>query len=92
MKQQNISNFKLECSKDLLMKFGEYRSNFTLKPFLSIRSRGRVAKTPPLSPPLSKDEKLREIGHSMRIGNLIFLQPQMPEMQVLKVLNFPKAL
>ena len=71
MKQQNISNFKLECSKDLVMKFGEYRSNFTLKPFLSIRSRGRVAETPPVSPPLSKDKKLRKIGHSMSIGNLI---------------------
>ena len=53
------------------MKFGEYRSNLTLKPFLSIRSRGRVVQTPPLSPSLSKDEKLREIGHSMSIGNLI---------------------
>ena len=32
---------------------------------------GRVTKVPSLSPPLSKDEELREIGHIMSIGNLI---------------------
>ena len=32
---------------------------------------GRVTKIPPPSPPLSKDEGLRDTGHSMNIGNLI---------------------
>ena len=32
---------------------------------------GRVTKIPPLFPPLSEDEGLRDIGHSMSIGNLI---------------------
>ena len=35
-----------------------------------IRS-GRVTKIPPPSPPVSKDEELRDIGHSMSITNLI---------------------
>ena len=41
------------------------------KPFWSMHSR-RVTKIHPSSPSLSKDEGLRDIGHSMRIGNLIF--------------------
>ena len=41
------------------------------KPFWSMRS-GRVTKIYPPSPPLSKDEGLKNIGHSMRIRNLIF--------------------
>ena len=40
------------------------------KPFWSIRSE-RVTKIPPPSPPLSKDEGLTDIGHSMNIGSLI---------------------
>ena len=43
--------------------------NFQL--FWSIRS-GRARKTPSPSPLLSKDEGLRDVGHSMRIGYLIF--------------------
>ena len=41
------------------------------KPFWSMRS-GRVTKIHPSSPPLSKDEGLKNIGPSMSIGNLIF--------------------
>ena len=41
------------------------------KPFWSMRS-GRVTKIYPSSPPLSKDEGLKNIGHSMSIRNLIF--------------------
>ena len=40
------------------------------KPFWSIRSE-RVTKIPPPSPPLSKNEGLTDIGHSMNIGSLI---------------------
>ena len=40
------------------------------KPFWSMLS-GRMTEMPPLSPPLSKDEGLRDIGHIMSIGNLI---------------------
>ena len=40
------------------------------KLFWNVRSE-RVTKTSPPSPPLSKDEGLRDIGHSLRIGNLI---------------------
>ena len=40
------------------------------KPFWSIRS-VRVKKIFPLSPPLSKDEELRDIEHSMIIRNLV---------------------
>ena len=32
---------------------------------------GRVRKIPPPSPPLSKDETLKDIGHIVSIGNLI---------------------
>ena len=45
-------------------------SDKNLTPFWSILS-GRVTKIPPPSPQLSKDEGLRDIGHSMSIGNLI---------------------
>ena len=41
------------------------------RPFWSILSR-KVTKTPPPFPPLSKDEGLRNKGHVMSIGNLIF--------------------
>ena len=33
---------------------------------------GRVTKIAPFFPPFSKDEGLRDIGHIMSIGNLIF--------------------
>ena len=41
------------------------------KPFWSMPS-GRVTKIHPSLPPLSKDEGLKNIGHSMSIRNLIF--------------------
>ena len=40
-------------------------------PFWSILS-GKVTKIPPPFPPLSKDEGLRNNGHIVSIGNLIF--------------------
>ena len=41
------------------------------KPLWSMRS-GRVTIILPPSPPLSKDEGLRDFGHSMSTGNLIW--------------------
>ena len=40
------------------------------EPFWSMLSR-RVTKIPPLYPPPSEDEGLKDIGHIMTIGNLI---------------------
>ena len=54
------------------MKFCHHGSNFRRK-FQAIWSMrlGRATKITPPSPPLSKVEELRDIRHSMSIGNLI---------------------
>ena len=58
---QNVSN-------EVLLAWFKFQAK--ISSCWSMRSR-RVTKIPPLSPPLSKDEGLRDIGHSMSIGNLI---------------------
>ena len=45
-------------------------SDENCQPFWNIRS-GTVRKIPPPSPLLSKDERLKDSGHIIKIGNLI---------------------
>ena len=45
-------------------------SEINREPFWNM-VQGRVRKIPPPSPPLSKDETLKDIGHIVSIGNLI---------------------
>ena len=55
-----------------LIKFFQHSSNFRRK-FQAIleytfRESDKITPSPP--PPLSKDERLRDIGHAINIGNL----------------------
>ena len=67
-----ISDFELEYAKMFPMKFCYYGSNFRQKfqAILEYVFRESTKYTRP-SPSHSKDERLKDIGHSMSIGNLI---------------------
>ena len=65
-----ISNL---ISKMFLIRFCQHGSNFRrkLQPVLEYVSRESDKKNTRPSPPPSKDEGLKDIGHIMSIGNLI---------------------
>ena len=75
-RKTDISDFKFECDKMLITKFCYHDSNFRRKSqaVLEYAFRESDKNTPltPPSPPLSKDEALKNIEHSMSIRNLIF--------------------
>ena len=73
-RKTDISDFKLECGKMLIMKFCYHDSNFRgkFKGVLEYAFRESDKKYTPPSPPLSKEEGLKNIRHSMSIRNLIF--------------------
>ena len=66
MAKTDISDFKLECATMFLMNFQAKIPSGT-----GLSAQEEWQKYTPSSPPLSKDEGLRNIGHSMNIRNLI---------------------
>ena len=71
-RKTGISDFKFECGKMLIIKFCQHGSNFRQKFQAVLEYEFREScKNIPL-PPLSKDEGLNKIEHSMSIKNLIF--------------------
>ena len=73
LSKADILDFKLEYAKnvsnEVFLAWIEFQAKIPSRPTVCVQ--GKWQKFTPLSPPLSKDEGLRDIGHSMSIGNLV---------------------